>query len=142
MKIDIQDRTIEPSLEEITNYIEGESRKRWNNLLTFITDNFNSKPSIMYSKCSAKPGWNVKYKKGSKALCTLYPDKDYFTALIVLNHDDMEWLKGMRKDYTTYFLNLFDNCGLFNGTKWLMIEVRNDDVLNDIKNIMDLKLRE
>ncbi len=140
MKIDIFDKTREPSLEDMTNYIEGKAKERWRNILEFITNNYNSKPNIMYSKCSAKPGWNVKYKKNGKALCTLYPDKDYFTALIVLNNDDMEWLKGMRNDYTTYFLNLFDNCGLFNGTKWLMIEVRNDKILEDIKNIIDLKL--
>lgn len=141
MKIDIFDKTREPSLEDMTNYIEGKTKERWQDLLNFITNNYNSKPTIMYSKCSAKPGWNVKYKKNGKALCTLYPDNDYFTALIVLNHDDMEWLKGMRNDYTDYFLNLYDNCALFNGTKWLMVEVRNNGVLRDIKNIIDLKLR-
>lgn len=141
MKIDILDKTKEPSLEDITNYIEGKAKERWKEVLDFIAENYNSKPTIMYSKCSGKPGWNVKYKKNGKALCTLYPDKDYFTALIVLNHDDMEWLRGMRGEYTSYFLNLFDNCGLFNGTKWLMIEIKNNDVLNDVKNIMDLKLR-
>ncbi|WP_423245054.1 DUF3788 family protein [Heliorestis acidaminivorans] len=26
---------------------------------------------MTYSKCSAQPGWNVKYKKSGKSLCTL-----------------------------------------------------------------------
>ncbi len=33
---------------------------------------------LEYSKCSLKPGWNVKYKKSGKALCALYPMEDYF----------------------------------------------------------------
>ncbi|KAB2952754.1 DUF3788 family protein [Heliorestis acidaminivorans] len=32
---------------------------------------YQAKPHITYSKCSAQPGWNVKYKKSGKSLCTL-----------------------------------------------------------------------
>lgn len=140
MKIDILNKSIEPTLDDMTNYIEGDAKKRWIELNTHLNEQYHSKLTIMYSKCSAKPGWNVKYKKSGKALCTLYPDSDSFTALVVLNHNDMEWFKGMRNGYTDYFLNLFDNCGLFNGTKWLMIEVKSNDILDDVKNIIDLKL--
>lgn len=140
MEIDILNSSVTPSLDDITSYVEGSARKRFVNLIDFVESNFGSKSDIVYSKCSAKPGWNVKYKKCGKALCTLYPDKDRFTALVVLSNLDMEWLKGMRDNYTTYMLNLHDNCSLFNGTKWLMIEVTSDEILDDVKKLLQLKL--
>jgi hypothetical protein len=138
--IDIFDKTYEPSFIELTNYVKGDSNKRWKDLTNYIESNFKSKPTMFYSKCSAKPGWNVKYKKSSKALCTLYPDTDYFTALIVLSETDMEWFKGMRDNYSKYILDLYDNCNLFNGTKWLMINITDDKILKDVKNLISLKL--
>lgn len=140
MNFDILNSSVEPSLDNITNYVEGNARKRWRELIVFIENNFKSKSTITYSKCSAKPGWNVKYKKCGKALCTLYPDKDNFTSLVVLSNLDMEWLKGMRDNYTSYTLNLYDNCSLFNGTKWLMIDVTSDEILDDVKKLLQLKL--
>lgn len=140
MEIDILNSSVKPSFGDITNYVEGNARKRWKELIAFIENNFKSAPTIAYSKCSAKPGWNVKYKKCGRALCTLYPDKDIFTALVVLSSLDMEWLKGMRDNYTSYTLNLYDNCRLFNGTKWLMIDVTSDEILDDIEKLLQLKL--
>lgn len=140
MVIDIYDKTYEPNFDEITNYINGDSKERWNELVNYIETNFKTKPTIFYSKCSAKPGWNVKYKKRGKALCTLYPNTHYFTALIVLSETDMEWFKGTRDNYSKYILDLYDNCNLFNGTKWLMIDITNDDIMKNVKKIIELKL--
>lgn len=139
--IEILNQEYKPSLDEITDYIEQSTRKRWKEALIFIDQKFHAKETISFSKCCAKPGWNVKYKKSGKALCTLYPGQQSFTALIVLNGTDMEWFKGMRDDYSTYILELYDNCNLFNGTKWLMIDITSDEILNDVKNLMLLKLQ-
>jgi hypothetical protein len=44
------------------------------------------KPKLSYSGCSmdggAWKGWNVKYKKSGKVLCSLYPKQGYFLALV------------------------------------------------------------
>lgn len=141
MTIDILNKTYEPSMNEISNYIENNANKRWLEIVKFIESEFISKPLIFYSKCSAKPGWNIKYKKNNRALCTLYPSKDSFTALVVLNKVDMDLLKGMRQNYSEYVLKLYDSCSLFNGTKWLMINITNDEILNDVKNLLFLKLQ-
>jgi hypothetical protein len=138
--IDIFDKTYEPSFKELTSYVKGDSNKRWMNLANYIETNFKSSPKLFYSRCSAKPGWNAKYKKSSKALCTLYPGNDYFTALVVLNETDMEWFKGMRDEYSKYILSLYDNCNLFNGTKWLMVDITDDKILEDVKKLIKLKL--
>jgi hypothetical protein len=86
------------------------------------------------------PGWNVKYKKGSKAICTLYPREDYYAILIVLNSIDIEWFKGIRANFTDHVLNRYDNSGMMNGTKWVMLDITDDAILNDVKSIIKLKM--
>jgi hypothetical protein len=139
MHLDIQNKNHIPTFDEITNYMKSENKNRWLNLNRFIVDEFKSKSAFSYSSCSAKPGWNIKYKKSSKALCTLYPDRDVFTVLVVLNQSQMQLLNESKNLYTDYFVNIYDNCSLFNGTKWLMIDIVSNDVLNDVKNLIKLK---
>ncbi|ENY8421311.1 DUF3788 family protein [Clostridioides difficile] len=33
----------------------------------------------MFSSCSWEFGWNIKFKKPRKNLCTVYPKENYFT---------------------------------------------------------------
>jgi hypothetical protein len=136
----ILDRGAEPSFEDIKGYIAGEAGERWGKLTGYIEEAYSSKPQISYSTCSGKPGWNVKYKKGGKALCTLYPESDGFIALVVLNSADMDVFEAVKSDYTDYVAELYDGCKVFNNTKWLMIRVSDDNVLEDVKKLLKLKL--
>jgi len=136
----IANKANEPTMQDIAGYFEDAAGKRWQDALAFIEETFKAKPLVAYSVCSAKPGWNVKYKKSGKALCTLYPEKDKFVALVVLNGQDMQLFDLVKQSYTSYLNSLYDNCKLFNGTKWLMISVTDDAVLEDVKKLMQLKL--
>ncbi len=44
----------------------------WEDLNTFLYANYEVEPSYSYSGCSGQPGWNVKYQKAGRSLCTLY----------------------------------------------------------------------
>ena len=61
------------------------------------------KPILSYSNCAMDKGiwkgWNVKYKKSGKALCTLYPKQGYFQALVVIGAKESA-------DLLTYHLTL------------------------------------
>jgi hypothetical protein len=138
--IDIFNKTYEPTINEINDFVGEKAKNRWLDIQKFIVDNYKTKPQTCYSSCSAMPGWNVKYKKSSKAICTLYPREDYYAILVVLNSIDMEWFKGIRNDFTNHVLDRYDNSGMMNGTKWVMIDITDDDILNDVKSIIKLKM--
>jgi hypothetical protein len=137
----IQNGALAPDMQGIAGYIEGNAQKRWQSLLSFIEQDFGAKPLIAYSTCAGKPGWNVKFKKSGKALCTLYPEKQSFIALVVLNTADMLVFDTIRSGYTDYINALYDKCKLFNGTKWLMTSVTDDAILEDVKKMLKLKTR-
>lgn len=137
----ILDRSATPDLTAIAQYIREPARQLWLELICHIESVYRSKPSIAYSVCSGKPGWNVKYKKSGKALCTLYPETDSFITLIVLGAEDIARFEADRAAYTDEIIQLFEKTKLFNSTKWLMIRVSNDSVLSDIKRLFEMKVK-
>ncbi len=130
--------TLDMSAIEAT--MSQSARGRWRSLTAHIEETYKSAPLIVYSVCSGQPGWNVKYKKGSKALCTLYPEPDSFIALVALGQADLVKLDAVRPSYTPYVLELADGARLFNNTKWLMLRIMDDAVLDDVQKLLRLKL--
>jgi hypothetical protein len=61
----------------------------WDDLANYLQETYNVKPKYSYSNCSMNKGswkgWNVKFQKSSKTLCTLYPKPGFFMALIPLD---------------------------------------------------------
>lgn len=135
----IANQNVTPSMADIENSITGEGQSLWQALTAHIETEFGAKPLISFSACAAKPGWNVKYKKSGKALCTLYPEKESFTALIVLGAADMMRFEAMCPTLTHEISALYERTRLFNNTKWLMISVTDETVLADIKKLLALK---
>lgn len=131
-----------PSTDDIKFYI-GKSEPIWNELISFVEDTYKVSSQISYSKCSAQPGWNIKYKKGGKSLCTLYPMEDYFIALIVVGAKEEDEVRmameaGM---FTPYVMELYQKTAFSAGGRWLMIEVKNKELLNDIKILMKIRVK-
>ena len=59
-----------PSPDDIAEFVDN---PLWKALCSWLESGYRTVPRIEYSRCGMAPGWNVKYKKGGRALCTLYP---------------------------------------------------------------------
>ena len=96
---------------------------------------------MSYSGCSAQPGWNVKYKKSGRAVCALYPMQDYFIALVVIGNKEEVGVKLLIENnkLSTYTKNLYLNTVAMPMGRWLMIEVKNYETLQDIKELIALR---
>lgn len=130
-----------PSDEDIREYL-GDVRPIWDELTAYIEKAYQVEPQVAYSQCAAQPGWNVKYKKSNKSLCTLYPMAGYFIALVVVGPKEEEEVKiGMDAGlFNTYIKELYDKTAYSALGRWLMIEVKDKAVLNDIKHLMSIRV--
>ena len=70
----------EPTAEQLSAYV---SHPMWEPLNRWICEAYSLSPIYSYSNCSMGRGWNVKYRSGGKALCTLYPASGAFVCLVV-----------------------------------------------------------
>ena len=135
----ILDASCTPTYDEIFDYINEPARTFWRDFNSFVQQKYKVSPKITYSKCSWKPGWNLKYHKSGKSLCTLYPERACFIALIVVTLDLVPVIEAMAKDFEPYILKLLKSARPFNGTLWLMVQIESKAVLENAKQLLLLK---
>ncbi len=127
----------QPTMQNINDFIHS---KLWKELCSFIEDTYVVNPKLEYSKCSMQKGWNIKYKKNSKSICTLYPMDGYFIALIVIGNKIQLDTELVIPTCSTYIQQLYSKTPASSYGKWLMIEVRKRDVLKDVLKLIEIKL--
>ncbi len=105
----------------------------------FITS--RNRRSDMDSRCSMQAGWNIKYKKGGKSLCTLYPMQGYFIALVVVGSHELTEAEFLMPQCSDYVQTVFKNTKTGNGQKWLMLDVRDREIMDDVFSLINLRKR-
>jgi hypothetical protein len=131
-------QTLMPELSQIGDHIES---PLWTQLCKHLESSYGVNPSTEYSRCSAAPGWNVKYKRSSKALCTLYPNKGYFTCLVSVGSKEAMEVELILTTCSEYLNKLYWQTKPFNGGRWLMIDVTSEEILEDVKNLIALRVK-
>ena len=127
----------EPTLEEIARFIDS---PLWNGLCDWAEGTYAIAPKVEHSTCSGAPGWNVKYKKSGRALCTLYPDAGAFTALVTIGAKEATQAELLLQTCTDYIRELYTRTKTFNGARWLMIRITDAQVLADVKQFIRLRV--
>lgn len=122
-----------PALEEIARFI---GTPMWQDFCGYVEAEYGVSPMVEYSMCTAAPGWNVKYKKGGRSLCTLYPQKGYFTCLICIGTKEVLEAELVLPICTVYTRALYERARPVNGTRWLMMDVTEEDILQDAKRLL------
>lgn len=130
------DQSEEPTMDMISTYI---GNPLWNKLCGYLEEQYQIKPSVEYSCCSAQPGWNVKYKKAGRSLCTLYPMEGYFIAMVVIGEKEREKTELELPFFTEYLQQLYRQTQIFMHQKWLMIQVTKEDVLDDVMHCIAIR---
>lgn len=128
--------TKKPSLEEISEYINNILFDR---LCTHIETEYRSKPVLEYSRCSMQYGWNIKYKKSGRTLCTLYPMDGFFITLIVIGERERTDTEIELPFCTDYVQRLYKETETGMGQKWLMIHVTDDAIFDDVKQLIAIR---
>lgn len=113
----------------------------WEDLRSYLEATYAVAPSVEHSVCSGAPGWNVKYKRGSRALCTLYPARGYFTCMVSIGAKEAMEAELLLAGCTDYVRDLYWNSRPFNSGRWLMIEVRSPDILRDVKVLIGTRVK-
>lgn len=132
------DRQHRPGWEDMASYVDNPF---WQPLHAFLQDTYGTEPQLCYSQCSLQKGWNVKYQKGGKPLCTLYPMPGYYIALLVIGarlEPEAELMIPLCGDYVR---NLYRSTPFSAGGRWLMIEVRDGAAFEDLKRLIRMRVK-
>lgn len=135
--VDIQDKCHIPSLDEMAEYVHNPV------FLEFCDDmktEFNVKEQLDFSSCSWEYGWNVKFKKSGKNLCTIYPREEYFTVLVVVGKKQREAVEDILPDCSDRIKDVYHQTQEGNGQKWLMIDLEDKDkTYEDVLRLVNIR---
>jgi len=83
LNYEVFNKEIQPTETEIKDFVGTEL---FTDLDNHLRENYKIKPKLSYSGCAMDNniwrGWNIKYQKSGKSLCTIYPQQGYFMVLV------------------------------------------------------------
>lgn len=135
------DKEHQPTMAQIGAYVAS---PLWDALTGHLHNTYGITPRIAYSGCSMEQnrwkGWNIKYQKGGKSLCTLYPKQGHFLALLPLSLLEMSEAEVLVDTCSPYTQRLFHRTACGHSGKSLAFEVTVQNVVEGIKRLMLLRL--
>lgn len=126
----------QPTVEEIAKYI---ANPLWDELNAFLQESYEVEPTYSFSQCSGQPGWNIKYQKSGRSLCTLYPMSGFFIALVVIGAKEDTEVELLAPMFTGHVQGLLKSSVSLAGGRWLMINVTDEAILKDVKQLIQLR---
>ncbi len=127
-----------PSMEEIDRCVDN---PLWPELRRYLKDAYGAEPRTEYSRCGLEPGWNVKFRKGSKSLATVYLRPGYVTAMISVSPKDEPAAEGVLLACSEYARSVYQNTASSKMGRWLMLDLTSPEILEDIKALLALRAK-
>ena len=124
--IDLQDKNYCPTIREISEYVRNSVFIQF---CSEIKSLFKCNEKIEYSSCSWEKGWNIKFKKAGKTLCTIYPKKCFFTIMIVVGIKEKAFVEAILPECTAELSDIYNQTQEGNGQRWLMIDLEDKNGL-------------
>ena len=128
------DKDHQPTDSEILNTI-GDSAP-WLELRQYLESSYDFSPELVYY---GKYGWTIRYRRSGKTLCSLFPEKGAFTALLVLGKKEAEKALSMKDQFNASVRELLDNTEQRHDGCWLWIRVLKQSDIIRIKELLRLK---
>ncbi len=136
---DIQDKNNYPTLEEIGYFVQNPVFERF---CAKMRERYQCGEKVEFSSCSWERGWNIKFKKSGKTLCTLYPREAYFTLMIVVGKKEKEAVEAILPECSLRLAEIYEQTAEGNGQRWLMVDIEDeDDTYRDVFRLIEIRRR-
>lgn len=135
--IDLQDKTYCPTLSEIGEHVNNPVFSRF---CAEVKSRYDCTEKIEFSACSMEKGWNVKFRKAGRTLCTIYPRESFFTVMVVVGPKEKEAVEALLPDCTATLQTVYEQTTEGNGQRWLMIDLEDaDDLYRDLFRLIAIR---
>ena len=132
----------QPSENQIVEFVDT---NLWVYLGNHLQQTYNVSPKMFYSCCSMDKGfwkgWNIKYKKSGKSLCTLYPKQGCFVTLVPVGAKEAAEAELLIPLCDKYTQDLYSQTKSGINGKSLALNVTSKNILRDVKELIALRAR-
>jgi hypothetical protein len=132
------DKTREPTADEMLEAM-GPRAGLWRALQTYLDEHYAITPETVYG--GARYGWTVRYRKGGRTLCSLFPETDAFTALVVLGAREAEKALAVLDGFSPAVRTLLGDTEQLHDGRWLWLRVLTPEENEDVMTLLRIKRR-
>lgn len=126
-----------PSAADMDGYIRT---PLWGTFCRDMRDAYQVEPQFEFSKCGMEFGWNMKFRKGRRSLCTVYPREGYFTVMVVIGRKERERVEEALPTFCDELRRIYRETREANGQKWLMIDLEDGGARYDgVKKLLEIR---
>ena len=125
-----------PTEKDIINII-GKKSCLWIELRDYLEQNYDFAPELLFY--GKKYGWTIRFRKSGKTLCSLFPEKEAFTVLIVLGMKETEKTLSMTDKLNSKVRSLIEGTEQLHDGCWLWIPVSTKRDVESIKLLLSTK---
>ena len=93
----------------------------------------------MWNLGGKKWTYEYKYRRGGKTLCALYAKEQTIGFMVILGKDERTKFESMREMFSNAAQKIYDETTTFHDGKWLMFELKDTSLFNDIERLLSIK---
>jgi hypothetical protein len=131
------DKTRPPTEDSVVAFIGQPAGQYWVDLSRYIVETYLLTPEWKYE--GARNGWSMYCRKGGRPLCTLSPNSQGFTALVVLGSKEAAEALAMIDQFGPVVRSCLESAHVFHDGRWLFLPVQDAQVTDDIKRLLAIK---
>ena len=109
----------------------------WISLHQLIEQKYNMEQ--MWNHGGKKWTYEYKYRRGGKTLCALYAKEQTIGFMVILGKDERTKFESMREMFSNAAQKIYDETTTFHDGKWLMFELKDTSLFNDIERLLSIK---
>jgi hypothetical protein len=109
----------------------------WTSLHQLIEQKYNMEQ--MWNHGGKKWTYEYKYRRGGKTLCALYAKEQTIGFMVILGKDERTKFESMREIFSNAAQKIYDETTTFHDGKWLMFELKDTSLFNDIERLLSIK---
>lgn len=126
-----------PSSETLENCMGSKAITAWNKICDFIDRNYDTR--LFWDNGGKYGKYVLRFKKGGKTLCTLYVRDIKFGCWIIFGQTERDKFERSRDAFSEEIKNIYDATDNYHDGKWIMLEVSDDHLVQDIEKMLIIK---
>lgn len=83
--------------------------------------------------------YEYKFRKSGKTLCAFYFKENALGFMIIFGKDERTKVEEIRNELSSDVLEAYDNAQTFHDGKWVMLDVTDYSILEDLKKLLFIK---
>ena len=83
--------------------------------------------------------YEYKFRKSEKTLCAFYFKENMLGFMIVFGKEERTKVEEIRNELSSDILETYDNAQTFHDGKWVMFDITDNSILEDLKKLLLIK---